>query len=116
MTNTSPDRELYETQLRNNVRLSDQIDAAAKLATEHKAELEALRDRDEALASYARTQTDLMKALNDRMARLEKRVIPTLDDDEQQDAAQQSHNDGMKALGFERSLTALAARLGRAGK
>jgi hypothetical protein len=116
MTNTSPDRQLYETQLRQNARLSDQIDAAANLAAEHKAELEALRDRDEALANYTRTQTDLMRALNDRMSRLEKRVIQTLDDDDQQEAAQQSHNDGMKALGFERSLTALAARMGRVAK
>ena len=116
MTNTSPDRQLYETQLRNNARLYDQIDASAKVAADHVAELDALRDRDEALADYARTQTALMKALNDRMSRLEKRVIPTLDDDDQQDAAQQSHNDSVKALGFERSLTTLATRLGRAGK
>jgi hypothetical protein len=111
MTNTSPERQLYETQLRLNARLIDQIDVAAGLAAEHKAELEALRDRDEALATYARTQTALVQALNGRMSRLEKRVIPTLDDDDQQDAAQQSFDDGVKALGFERSLTALASRL-----
>jgi hypothetical protein len=115
MTNT-PDRQLYETQLRINVSLIGKIDAAAKIAADHVAELDALRDRDEAFASYARTQTDLMRALNDRMARLEKRIIPTLDDDDQQEAAQQSLQDGVKAAGFERSLTTIAARLGRAAK
>lgn len=115
MTN-SPDRELYETQVRLNASLIDKIDAAAKLAADHVAELDALRDRDEAFAAYARTQTALVKALNDRMGRLEKRVIPTLDDDDQQAAAQQSLADGVKALGFERSLTALATRLGRPAK
>ncbi len=87
MTNTpntpSYDRQLYESQLRLNGQLVNDIDACKKAHAEQAEELTNMRGRDEAAADLAVAHNDLLAIWGERLTWLEGLFIDMLEADEQ---------------------------------
>ena len=100
-------RQLYETQLRLNGRLVNEIADCKAAYAAQAAELAELRHRDKATADLMEAHRDLLAEWSDHLNRIEGQVIDLMDKALQDEAAQQALAGRATALRATRRVEAL---------
>lgn len=118
MTTNTPDhsRALYETQLRLNGKLVDEVAACRQAYTDQAAELAEFRDRDSAAASLAKMHNELLEIWGERLSYLEDQFIASLREAERLAPVEHTLAARKQAFHAERSAAHLAKRMDPAAK
>lgn len=104
-------RDLYDTQLRLNATLVNDIAACKEGHAAQAEELAGLRDRDKAHAELMGLHGDLLKVWGERLGWLESLVIDLMEKDEQAAAIRHAMSERQQGLRMESRADMLTRRM-----